>query len=98
MDDNDMLNQDFVRREYALALKCKKNVVPVFKEDFEFPPESRLPDDVSKIVSFNAIKWVGEYKEASVDKNPESSGQVRTVAVPHSNDNILKLWNTRCVI
>lgn len=68
LDDNDMLNQDFVRREYALALKCKTNLVPVYKEDFEFPSDTRLPTDVRNIISFNAIKWVSEYKEASVDK------------------------------
>ena len=37
LDDRDAARQDFVRLEYSQALKMGKLIVPVYKEDFEFP-------------------------------------------------------------
>ena len=50
---------DFVRKEYALALKLKKNIVPVAHEEFDFPDASRLPKDCAGVMSMNAVKCVG---------------------------------------
>ena len=72
LDGGDPLNGDFVRIEYALALRHRKNIVPVYKEDFVFPTESQLPDDVKPILSYNAIKFIGEYRDASIDKIKKS--------------------------
>lgn len=72
LGDNDPSNNDFVRREYALALRYRKNIVPVYKEDFEFPQEDKMPDDVKQILSYNAVKWVGEYRDASIEKIKKS--------------------------
>ncbi len=47
---------DFVRKEYALALKRNKNVVPVAHEDFDWPDRSRLPKDVEAVMGMNAVK------------------------------------------
>jgi hypothetical protein len=49
---------DFVRMEYALALKLKKNIVPVAHEEFEFPDSSRLPKDCAGVMAMNAVKCV----------------------------------------
>jgi hypothetical protein len=48
-----------VRKEYALALKLKKNIVPVAHEEFEFPDPSRLPKECAGVMSMNAVKCVG---------------------------------------
>ena len=58
--------------EYGLALKHKKNIVPVYKEDFEFPREEQLPSELTGILSYNAIKFVGEYRDASIEKIKKS--------------------------
>jgi hypothetical protein len=59
---------DFVRIEYALAIGMRKNMVPVYKEDFVFPTLQELPDDVKPVLGFNAIKWVAEYVGPSFDR------------------------------
>ena len=49
---------DFVRKEYALAIKLKKNVVPVAHEEFDWPDRSRLPKDVEGIMGLYAVLCV----------------------------------------
>ena len=49
---------DFVRKEYALALKLKKNIVPVAHEEFDWPDISRLPKDCAGVMAMNAVKCV----------------------------------------
>ena len=57
-----------VRKEYALALKLKKNIVPVKHEDFVFPEKNRVPTDVQAVVGMNAIPWISAYREASFER------------------------------
>jgi|LauGreDrversion4_2_1035121.scaffolds.fasta_scaffold2481619_1 hypothetical protein len=47
---------DFVRKEYALALHLKKNIVPVAHEEFDWPDRSRLPKDCEAVMGLNAVK------------------------------------------
>ncbi len=47
---------DFVRKEYALALKLRKNIVPVAHEEFDWPDRSRLPKDCDSVMGLNAVK------------------------------------------
>jgi hypothetical protein len=68
LDEEDIGRQDFVRKEYALALKLKKNFVPVKHEDFVFPEKSRVPADVQPVVGMNAIPWISAYREASFER------------------------------
>ena len=63
-----VLLSDFVRKEYALALKLQKNIVPVAHEEFDWPDSSRLPAELSSIMGLNAVKYNGEFREASVQK------------------------------
>jgi hypothetical protein len=72
LHDSDPLCQDFVRKEYSVALKERKNIVPVYKEDFVFPDVAAIPDDVKGVLSLNAIKFIGEYREASLEKIKKS--------------------------
>jgi hypothetical protein len=68
LDEEDIGRQDFVRKEYALALKLKKNIVPVKHEDFVFPDKGRVPADVQPVMGMNAIPWISAYREASFDR------------------------------
>jgi len=61
------IHKDFVAMEYMQAMKLKKNIVPVYKEDFEFVPKERLPPALQPIMNYNAVKFVNEYREASLD-------------------------------
>ena len=59
---------DFVREEYASALRLQKNIIPLYKEDFSFPKEEDMPAVVAPVLRINAVKWVGEYRDASLQK------------------------------
>lgn len=67
LDGNDY-SQDFVAKEYIFALKNKMNILPVYKEDFEFPEESRVPEEIRPVLLINALKFVSEYRVASLEK------------------------------
>lgn len=68
LDNSDQSTSDFVRLEYAHALRMRAKIVPLYKEDFTFPLPDRLPADVREVMSLNAIKFVSEYREASIRK------------------------------
>ncbi len=59
-------NKDFVRKEIAMALATGKNTVPVMMDDFKFPEEHLLPEDIRDITKQNAVPWNHYYQEASV--------------------------------
>lgn len=59
---------DWVRQEIALAIKSDKNIVPVMVEDFKFPSEADLPEDIRDIVKYNAVHYSTHYYSASIDK------------------------------
>ena len=68
LDDADQSTADFVRLEYKLAISMVKSIIPVYKEDFSFPAADRLPADIRDVLALNAVKWVGEYRDASLKK------------------------------
>lgn len=51
-----MTDGDWVRREIALAIKLRKNIIPVYKEGFDFY-NLKLPDDIRNLTSYNAVKY-----------------------------------------
>ena len=59
---------DFVRMEYRHALEMGHRIVPVYKEDFQIPPRDKMPEDVRAVMDNNAIKWVAEYRDASLQR------------------------------
>lgn len=65
---------DFVRKEYLLALKLKKLIVPVRHEHFVFPDASKLPEDVRPILRYNAVHWIGAYRKACTEELLERLG------------------------
>lgn len=58
LDGRDAAGSDFVRLEYATSLQLRKNIVPVYKEDFEFPAAGQVPGDVRGVFDMNAVKCV----------------------------------------
>lgn len=58
---------DWVRLEIAHALKLKKNIVPIFGRNFEFP-KSPLPADIAELCDYNGLPASHELFEASMDK------------------------------
>lgn len=60
--------QDFVAKEYLFAMEKHLSIVPVYKEDFEFPEKSRVPEVLRPILLVNAVKFVSEYRQASMEE------------------------------
>ena len=68
LDNSDQATADFVRLEYKHAISMAKNIIPCYKEDFDFPAAERVPADIRDVMSMNAVKWIGEYRDASLKK------------------------------
>lgn len=62
------IDDDWFRLEIAHALKCGKNLVPVFLRDFQFPKKSELPEDVAGIVDFNGVTASQEHFDSTLKK------------------------------
>jgi hypothetical protein len=60
--------RDWLRLEIAHAIKEKKNIVPILKNSFNFPPPESLPPDIADLPRHNAVPYVHEYFEASIQK------------------------------
>ena len=60
--------QDWVHKELACALENGVHIVPVMSEQFIWPKESELPEDIRPICKMNGVRWIHDYQDASVDK------------------------------
>lgn len=49
------VEDDWFRLEIAHALKCGKNIVPVFLRDFKAPAKSELPEDMRGLMDYNGV-------------------------------------------
>jgi len=56
---------DWLRREIAHALKCRKNIIPLQLRRFEFPAD--LPDDIAELKYYNGIEVSIRFFDAVVD-------------------------------
>ncbi|XP_006011059.1 NAD(+) hydrolase SARM1 [Latimeria chalumnae] len=65
MGDDDQ--KDWVHKEIVTALKCSKNIVPV-TDQFQWPDEKCLPEDMRAVLKFNGIQWSHEYQDATIEK------------------------------
>lgn len=59
---------DWFRLETAHALKCKKNIIPVFSGNIVLPRKDDLPEDISGIITKNGVTVSEEYFAASYKK------------------------------
>jgi hypothetical protein len=64
----DAAGKDFVRKEIAMSFRMGKNVVPVKTDEFVYPEEAALPEDIRAIATSNAVPWSHMYQAASVGK------------------------------
>ena len=58
--------RDWVRKEIAEALRCKKNIVPVMLNGFSFPEE--MPEEIDAVRYQNGLTATTEYFMESVDR------------------------------
>ena len=64
----DALIQDWVHRELRCALQSGVPVIPV-TSNFEWPTKKdQFPDDIQRLMKMNAVNWVHEYQDASLEK------------------------------
>lgn len=59
---------DWLRREISHAIRHRRNIIPLFCEGFEFPPESNLPPDIAELPRYNAIHWSHTYYDAMIER------------------------------
>lgn len=56
-----------LHEEIVAALASDANIVPV-TDDFQWPDQEELHDDVRAISYFNSVRWVHDYQEACIGK------------------------------
>lgn len=61
-------SRDWLRREIVQALETRRNIVPVLKNPFEFPPEDELPRGLEELPRYNCVLYSHSYFGAMVDK------------------------------
>jgi tetratricopeptide (TPR) repeat protein len=52
---------DWVRREIAHALKCKRNIIPVTEPGFKWPEKSTLPPDIATLHTIQTLVFNHQY-------------------------------------
>jgi hypothetical protein len=57
---------DWLRREIATAIDAGVNIIPVLTNGFAFPNEDELPSDIRAVVKFNGVRYVHEFRDASI--------------------------------
>lgn len=62
------IEDDWFRLEIAHALKCGKNIVPVFLRDFKMPASGTLPDDISELPNFQGVTSSDEHFDSVLKK------------------------------
>ena len=72
-------NDDWVRQEIRHAISCKKNIIPVMLNGFEFP--DNLPEDIEVIRRYNGVRFAMDYFDAVIDKIAE-----RLIARPQNQN------------
>jgi hypothetical protein len=61
-------SEDWLRREVARALAAQKRIVPIMKDDFQFPPAADLPDDLARLPRHNSVVYSHVHFGAVMDK------------------------------
>ena len=61
-------DDDWFRLEIAHALKCGKNIVPVFLRDFKFPQKDDLPPDIADLVDYQGVTASQEHFDSTLQR------------------------------
>ncbi|XP_055936571.1 NAD(+) hydrolase sarm1-like [Argiope bruennichi] len=67
---NDDKCEDWVHKEISEAMKNKCNIIPVF-DNFRWPAENSLPEDIQLISMCNGVRWNHDFQEPTIDKIQE---------------------------
>lgn len=59
---------DWVRRELAHAIYRQRNIIPVLKDGFQFPPAANLPPDIAALPRYNSVLYSHDQFEATINK------------------------------
>jgi hypothetical protein len=59
---------DWLRQEVRHAIKCHRNIVPIFARGFEMPSPTTLPSDIAELLTYNGLTPASEMFEASIDR------------------------------
>jgi hypothetical protein len=60
--------EDYFREEIALALRKKRNIIPIMLEEFEFPRKSALTADIRVVRDLQYVLYTHVYSEAMIEK------------------------------
>ena len=59
---------DWLRREISFAIAKQKNVVPILKQEFDFPAREALPEDLSDLPRYNCVVYSHSYFSAAMER------------------------------
>jgi hypothetical protein len=60
--------EDYFREEIALAIRKKRNIIPIMLEEFEFPRKSTLTTDIRVIRDLQSVLYTHDYSDAMIEK------------------------------
>ncbi|MFL5699868.1 MAG: TIR domain-containing protein [Ktedonobacteraceae bacterium] len=84
-------DDDWVRREIALALDLKKPIILIRVDNLLPPPPSNLPDNIRNITRMQGIAFYPEYFDAAVWKLAEFiTGVVPSIALSKENNSLIQ--------
>src|ERR1700693_2684123 len=61
-------DDDWVRREIALALELNKPIIPILIDNYPLPSSTNLPKNIRAITKLQAIEFYPMYVDAAVDR------------------------------
>lgn len=74
---------DWLRREIAHAISHRRNIIPILKGGFRFPPQESLPADLAELPRYNCVEYSHIYFNATVDRLLTFFKTVRPPEDPH---------------
>lgn len=60
--------EDYFRKEIALAVKAKKKIIPILVDKFKFPGKDALPARMRAVLEQNCVGYSDEYPEAMIER------------------------------
>lgn len=60
--------EDWLRREIHHAMTLNRNIIPILKDGFEFPPAEQLPPEMQDLPRYNSVVYSHTYYEAMIEK------------------------------
>lgn len=58
---------DWLRQEIAQAIRTDRNIIPILKDEFEFPRTNQLPEDIRELPRHSGVPFNNLYFKAFID-------------------------------